>query len=98
MCIRDSNNSEENCYVNALTLNGKPYSHNYITRTDLMNGAQFVYEMCIRDRLKSLSILLPSYNNDCRPLITALHSQAPSYRCKSWWLRDVCPCLLYTSV
>lgn len=26
--------------------------------------------------LKSLSILLPSYNNDCRPLITALHSQA----------------------
>ena len=26
--------------------------------------------------LKSLSILLPSYNNDCRPLISALHSQA----------------------
>lgn len=43
--IKANNNSEENCYVNALTLNGKPYSHNYITRTDLMNGAQFVYDL-----------------------------------------------------
>lgn len=43
--IKANNNSEENCYVKALTLNGKPYSHNYITRTDLMNGAQFVYDL-----------------------------------------------------
>ena len=28
-----------------LTLNGKPYSKNYIKRSDLMQGAQFVYNM-----------------------------------------------------
>ena len=43
--IKANGNTDDNCYVNSLTLNGKPYSKNYIKRTDLMQGAQFVYTM-----------------------------------------------------
>ena len=43
--IRANNNSGDNCYIKNLTLNGALYSKNYITRTDLMNGARFVYDM-----------------------------------------------------
>ena len=43
--ITANNNEDDNCYVRQLTLNGSPYSKNYITRTDLMQGAQFVYDM-----------------------------------------------------
>lgn len=43
--IKARNNEDENCYVKALQLNGAPYTKNYVTRTDLMNGAQFVYDM-----------------------------------------------------
>ena len=43
--IKSNDNTEDNCYVNSLTLNGKPYSKNYIKRSDLMQGAQFVYTM-----------------------------------------------------
>ena len=43
--IKAYGNTDDNCYVNSLTLNGKPYSKNYIKRSDLMQGAQFVYNM-----------------------------------------------------
>ena len=43
--IKANGNTDDNCYINSLTLNGKPYSKNYIKRSDLMQGAQFVYTM-----------------------------------------------------
>ena len=43
--IKANDNTDDNCYVNSLTLNGKPYSKNYIKHSDLMQGAQFVYNM-----------------------------------------------------
>ena len=43
--IKANDNTDDNCYVNSLTLNDKPYSKNYIKRSDLMQGAQFVYNM-----------------------------------------------------
>ena len=43
--IKANGNTDDNCYINSLTLNGKPYSKNYIKRSDLMQGAQFVYSM-----------------------------------------------------
>ena len=43
--IKANDNTDDNCYLNSLTLNGKPYSKNYIKRSDLMQGAQFVYNM-----------------------------------------------------
>ena len=43
--IKANGNTDDNCYVNSLTLNGKPYSKNYIKRSDMMQGAQFVYNM-----------------------------------------------------
>ena len=43
--IKANGNTDDNCYVNTLTLNGQPYSKNYIKRSDLMQGAQFVYTM-----------------------------------------------------
>ena len=43
--IKANGNTDDNCYIKSLTLNGKPYSKNYIKRSDLMQGAQFVYTM-----------------------------------------------------
>ena len=43
--IKANGNTDDNCYINSLTLNGKTYSKNYIKRSDLMHGAQFVYNM-----------------------------------------------------
>ncbi|WP_337395859.1 GH92 family glycosyl hydrolase [Prevotella sp.] len=43
--IKANDNTDVNCYINTLTLNGQPYSKNYIKRSDLMQGAQFVYNM-----------------------------------------------------
>ena len=43
--IKARDNEDANCYVKSLYLNGAPYTKNYVTRTDLMQGAQFVYEM-----------------------------------------------------
>ncbi len=48
--IKANGNTDDNCYVNSLTLNGKPYSKNYIKRSDLMQGAQFVYNMSAKPR------------------------------------------------
>ena len=45
LSIKANGNTDDNCYIKSLTLNGKPYSKNYIKRSDLMQGAQFVYTM-----------------------------------------------------
>ena len=37
--------SEENKYVESVTLNGKPYTNNYITHEDIMNGGTLVFKM-----------------------------------------------------
>ena len=37
--------SEENKYVESITLNGEPYTKNYITHEDIMNGGTLVFKM-----------------------------------------------------
>ena len=39
------NLSEENKYVESITLNGQPYTKNYITHQDIMNGGTLVFKM-----------------------------------------------------
>jgi len=39
------NNSEENVYVNSLSLNGNQYEKSYITFNDIMSGGQLIYKM-----------------------------------------------------
>ena len=43
---------DDNCYIQQLTLNGAPYSKNFITRSDLMSGAQFVFQMSAKPNLQ----------------------------------------------
>ena len=43
--VKARNNSTENRYIQQLLLNGAPYTKNYITHADLMNGATFVYDL-----------------------------------------------------
>lgn len=43
--IKANGNTDDNCYVKSLMLNGEPYTKNYVTRADVMSGAQFVYDM-----------------------------------------------------
>jgi predicted alpha-1,2-mannosidase len=38
-------NSRKNVYIKSATLNGKPYTHNYITHADLLNGGTLKLEM-----------------------------------------------------
>ena len=40
-----SNNSKENIYINAIHKNKSPYTKNYITYKDIMNGSVFSTEM-----------------------------------------------------
>ena len=37
--------SEENKYVESITFNGQPYTKNYITHEDVMNGGTLVFKM-----------------------------------------------------
>ncbi len=43
--IKANNNSKENVYVQSMTLNGEPYTKNYLTHEDLADGAEIVFEM-----------------------------------------------------
>jgi len=43
--IEANNNSKENVYIQSATLNGKTYSHNWITYADIINGGVLHYEM-----------------------------------------------------
>ncbi|OYX86418.1 MAG: alpha-mannosidase [Flavobacteriales bacterium 32-34-25] len=43
--IEAKNNNKENVYIQSATLNGKEYTHNFITYGDLINGGVFKLEM-----------------------------------------------------
>ncbi|MDL2322683.1 GH92 family glycosyl hydrolase [Bacteroidales bacterium OttesenSCG-928-A17] len=43
--INTSDNCERNRYVESLRINGQPYSKNYLTHDQLMNGSVFDFEM-----------------------------------------------------
>jgi predicted alpha-1,2-mannosidase len=40
-----NNNSKGYVYIQSATLNGKPYSHNFITYNDIMNGGTLILQM-----------------------------------------------------
>ncbi|MDR2950130.1 MAG: glycoside hydrolase family 92 protein, partial [Prevotella sp.] len=43
--IKAGNNSKENRYVNGMTVNGQPYTKNYLTHDTLLKGATINYLM-----------------------------------------------------
>lgn len=43
--IEAANNSKENVYIQSGTLNGKPYTHNWICHGDIVNGGILHFEM-----------------------------------------------------
>ena len=43
--LKANNTSSKNRYISSIKLNGKPYTKNYFTHQDLMNGAKIVYDM-----------------------------------------------------
>ena len=43
--VKAPNTSGENIYIQSATLNGKPYTHNYITHQDIMNGGTIEFLM-----------------------------------------------------
>ena len=43
--IRAENSSDTNIYIQQATLNGKPYTKNYLTHTDIMAGGTLVLKM-----------------------------------------------------
>jgi putative alpha-1,2-mannosidase len=43
--INAENNSPENVYIQSATLNGKPYTHNWISYADITNGGTLHFVM-----------------------------------------------------
>jgi predicted alpha-1,2-mannosidase len=43
--IEANNNSKQNVYIQSATLNGQPFTHNWITQSDIMNGGVLHFEM-----------------------------------------------------
>jgi len=43
--VEANNNSSRNVYIQSATLNGKPYTHNWINHADIMNGGVLHFEM-----------------------------------------------------
>jgi len=43
--IQADNNSKQNVYINGASLNSKPYSHNWISYNDIMNGGTLLFTM-----------------------------------------------------
>lgn len=43
--IMANNNSKQNVYIQSATLNDKPYTHNFIKHSDIMNGGILRFEM-----------------------------------------------------
>jgi predicted alpha-1,2-mannosidase len=43
--LRALNNDQKNIYIQAVTLNGKPYTHSYITYKDIMQGGTLIFKM-----------------------------------------------------
>ncbi len=40
-----NNNTKENCYIQAATLNGEPYNLSYLHHNDLIQGGELIFEM-----------------------------------------------------
>jgi predicted alpha-1,2-mannosidase len=45
LIIEANNNSKQNVYIQSATLNGKPFTHNWISQTEIMNGGTLHFEM-----------------------------------------------------
>ena len=45
LTVTAKGNSDDTRYVNAMTLNGETYNHNYLTHDALMNGGNIVFDM-----------------------------------------------------
>lgn len=43
--IKALNNSDENIYIQSVTLNGKPYTKSWISHSDIMDGGELVFNM-----------------------------------------------------
>lgn len=43
--LTTQNNSDRNCYIEGITLNGQSYERNYFTHEQLLSGADIVYHM-----------------------------------------------------
>ena len=52
LTITADGNSNENCYVNEMTLNGKPYEKNYLEHSDLVAGGTIHYRMSAKPNRK----------------------------------------------
>ncbi|WP_449436176.1 GH92 family glycosyl hydrolase [Pedobacter steynii] len=50
--IEGNNNNKENFYISAATLNGKAYTKNYITHSDITNGGVLKFEMTNKPNLQ----------------------------------------------
>lgn len=62
-------NSDENIYINGITLNGKPYTHNFFKYGDLMNGADIRFDMTStpnKERGKAAEDLPYSFSNELK--------------------------------
>jgi predicted alpha-1,2-mannosidase len=49
--VKAKNNSAKNVYIQAVTLNGKPYTKDYVTHTDLLNGGVLEFMMGPKPKL-----------------------------------------------
>lgn len=45
LVIEAKNNSDENCYIQSATLNGKPWDKPWFSHADIADGGKFVFEM-----------------------------------------------------
>jgi len=45
LIIEAKNNSDENCYIQSATLNGRPWNKPWFSHADIANGGKFVFEM-----------------------------------------------------
>jgi putative alpha-1,2-mannosidase len=50
--IEAPDNSADNFYVNDLTLDGKPWSHNFLKQADLQKGAKLHFKMSAQPNYK----------------------------------------------
>jgi putative alpha-1,2-mannosidase len=50
--INAANNSESNLYVNTVTYDGKPYSHNWLSHSALQKGAVLNFNMAPQPNTK----------------------------------------------
>jgi putative alpha-1,2-mannosidase len=43
--LKAENASKDNIYIQSVTLNGKPYSKNYISHKDIVHGGEMIFKM-----------------------------------------------------